>query len=290
MKPSILIAGATGYLGQHLIQAFYRHGYRVGVIVRNEKKIKHLSHMIDTLIIQELSDVEALKKCMSNFDTLISTIGITKQKDKLTYMTVDYGYNFNLLQGALHNNIKQFMYIGVLNGPNHTSLKIIEAKERFVNALVSSDIDAYVIRPSGFFSDIKEIYEMAKKGKAYVVGDGNIQVNPIHGQDLAEFCVKTLNNAPGQYPVGGPHIFSQRDLAQLAFDVLGRPAKIRKIPKWLMAFTKKILTTLTSQTFYGPIEFFLTVLMVDMVGPTYGKHHLKDYFSSLKEAENDKKI
>jgi hypothetical protein len=32
----------------------------------------------------------------------------------------------------------------------------------------------------------------------------------------------------------------------------------------------------------GPIEFFMTVLAVDMVAPTYGKHHLKDFFLENK--------
>lgn len=287
MKPSILIAGATGYLGQHLIQAFYRNGYRVGVIVRNENKIKHLNHMIDTLIIQELSDLEGLKKCMSNFDRLISTVGITRQKDKLTYMTVDYGYNMNLLKGALHNKFKAFIYIGVLNGFNHRDLKILDAKEKFSSALMASEMKTYVVRPSGFFSDIKEIYDMAKHGKAYVVGHGNIHVNPIHGEDLADFCVDILDKPPGQYPIGGPDIFSQNELAQLAFEVLGQEAKIKKVPKWLLTVSKKFIRIFTSQTFYGPIEFFLTVLMVDMVGPAFGKHHLKEYFMSLKEIDND---
>jgi len=42
-----------------------------------------------------------------------------------------------------------------------------------------------------------------------------------------------------------------------------------------------ILATLrlfTSVKTYGPLEFFMTVLAMDMVAPTYGKHSLKDFF------------
>lgn len=47
--------------------------------------------------------------------------------------------------------------------------------------------------------------------------------------------------------------------------------------------TKKILNVFTNQKFYGPIEFFLTVLTIGMVAPTYGDINLKDYFDTLKE-------
>ena len=35
-----------------------------------------------------------------------------------------------------------------------------------------------------------EYLQMAKKGRAYVFGSGENKINPIHGEDLAEICVK----------------------------------------------------------------------------------------------------
>jgi hypothetical protein len=33
---------------------------------------------------------------------------------------------------------------------------------------------------------------------------------------------------------------------------------------------------------YGPIEFFITVLSMDLIAPQYGNHTLKKYFEELK--------
>jgi len=33
---------------------------------------------------------------------------------------------------------------------------------------------------------------------------------------------------------------------------------------------------------YGPIEFFMTVMAMNMVAPEYGKHTLREYFTNLK--------
>ncbi len=44
----------------------------------------------------DLSDPKQLQGILSDVDTLISTVGITRQKDGLTYMDVDYQINKNL--------------------------------------------------------------------------------------------------------------------------------------------------------------------------------------------------
>lgn len=85
-------------------------------------------------------------------DAVITTVGITRQKDGLTYMDVDYGANVNLLREAERAGVSRFIYVSVLNGNNMRHLKICNAKERFVDQLSLSDIDSCVIRPNGFFS------------------------------------------------------------------------------------------------------------------------------------------
>ena len=44
-----------------------------------------------------------------------------------------------------------------------------------------------------------------------------------------------------------------------------------------------LVKVFTGDKFYGPIEFFLTVMAMDMLAPEYGKHTLKEYFTYLSE-------
>ena len=121
---------------------------------------------------------------------------------------------------------------------------------------------------------------MAEKGRAYVFGQGQFKANPIHGEDLANFCIEKLKGVPGTYEVGGPEILTQEEIARIAFEVLDQPVKITRLPIMLVRSVKKILVLLTRQTFYGPIEFFMTVLTMDMIAPRYGKHTVKEFFSA----------
>jgi hypothetical protein len=59
---------------------------------------------------------------------------------------------------------------------------------------------------------------------------------------------------------------------------VGKPVKITRIPIWLRNVMLAALRLATSVKTYGPLEFFMTVLAMDMVAPTYGRHRLRDFF------------
>ena len=151
----------------------------------------------------------------------------------------------------------------------------------FVDQLKKSGLDYCIIRPNGFFSDISEFYEMAKKGRVYLFGNGELKVNPIHGEDLAEVCVDAIEKSDQEIKVGGPEILTHNEIAVTAFDVLDIKPKITNIPDWIRNVMLKLVRIFTVSKFYGPIEFFLSVMAIDMIAPSYGKHTLKKYFTEL---------
>ena len=123
-----------------------------------------------------------------------------------------------------------------------------------------------------------EYLQMAKKGKAYVFGSGENRINPIHGEDVAEVCVNAVNSSEKEINVGGPDILSHNEIAAMAFESIGKTVKIFRVPLWMRNLLVAALKTFTSVKTYGPLEFFMTVLAMDMVAPAYGKHHLKNYY------------
>ncbi|MCZ8130013.1 MAG: hypothetical protein O9284_01730 [Steroidobacteraceae bacterium] len=63
-------------------------------------------------------------------------------------------------------------------------------------ALQTSGLEWTIVRPSGFFEDLKLILRMAAKGSVTVFGDGQARHTPIAGE------------------------------------VLGRPVRVRHVPAW----------------------------------------------------------
>ena len=83
--------------------------------------------------------------------------------------------------------------------------------------------------------------------------------------------------------VGGPEVFTHNEIAELAFQVVNNKPKIKYMPEWMRKTILWFARTFTSQKTYGPMEFFFTVLAMDMVAPMYGNHKLKDFFEGIKK-------
>ena len=280
----ILLAGSTGYLGIYIAKELQQRSCFFRAIARSPKKLEQHDIKANEMLEAELTDPDSIRGCCKGIDIVISTVGITKQKDGLTYMDVDYQANMNLLKEALKSGVKKFIYVSVLNGEKLRTLKICDAKELFVEQLKKSGMDYCIVRPNGFFSDMSEFFNMAKKGRVYLFGDGELKANPIHGEDLAIACVSSIDTPEKEVEIGGPESLTQNEIAMIAFDVLGSKPKITHIPDWVRVGILKMIRLLTNSRVYGPIEFFMTVMAMDMLAPEYGKHTLKEYFTSLNRA------
>ena len=282
-KKNVLLAGITGYLGSHIAKQLKHRGYRIRAIARNPEKLTRMNIDVTDVLKAEVTQPDTIKGCCDDIDVVISTVGITRQKDGLTYMDVDFQANMNLLQQAQKSGVKKFIYVSVLNGEKLKHLKICEAKERFVDQLENSGLDYCVIRPNGFFSDMAEFHAMARKGRIYLFGDGELRTNPIHGEDLAVVCVDAIDKPDHVIEAGGPVVMTHNQIAKAAFEAVGSEPKITHIPDWIRAATLAGARTFTCSTTYGPIEFFLTVMAMDMIAPEYGEHTLKEFFTQLSQ-------
>ncbi|SFL70256.1 Uncharacterized conserved protein YbjT, contains NAD(P)-binding and DUF2867 domains [Gracilibacillus orientalis] len=283
-KPSVLLIGATGYLGSYLLKELVKQNYSVRVVVRNPQKLPQVENYSYEVVEGEVTRPSTIENCCKDIDVVMSTVGITRQKDGLSYMDVDYQANVNVLEEAKRSNVKKFIYVSVLKGDKMKGVKLCAAKEKFVDELRHSGLDYTIIRPTGFFSDMTEFYQMTKRGRVYLFGNGQTKMNPIHGRDLAGVCVSAIDKSEAEIKVGGPEVLTLNEIAYLAFSASNKESKITHIPDWIRLAILKITKTFTSNKTYGPIEFFLTFIGLDnMTAPKYGQHTLEEYFNSLNQ-------
>lgn len=274
----ILVAGASGYLGKYITKELISRNYDTKIIVRNKNKIKLQSDKLE-IIEAQVTKPETLEGIFKGIDVVISSLGITRQQDGLSYMDVDYQANKNLIDEAKRCGVKKFIYISVLNGDKLRHLKICEAKEKLGDYLKSSGLDFSIIRPNGFFSDMGDFLKMAKGGRVYLFGDGELKINPIHGEDLAKAVADTINKDVKEMNIGGPDMLTQNELAGLALKAYSKPVKIVHLPDWIRRFALWCVRVFTKSKTYGPIEFFMSTMVMDMASPQYGVKKLEDFFN-----------
>ncbi len=285
----VLIAGATGYLGKYAVKAFKERGYWVRVLSRSKERLFEpgpftapalSAEDYDELFIGEISKPDTLAGVMDGIDIVYSSVGISRQRDGLTFEQVDYQCNRNLIDLCHGSSVSRFVYVSMQGAEHIMHLAITRAHEKVVADLKQSGMEYRIVRPCGYFSDMGALYDMASKGRAFLVGEGSNRMNPIHGRDLAEVCVDTAEGKELEVEAGGPDIMTQREAAVLAFEVVGKPPKITVIPMWLARGLVKFIGLLSTQ--FGDLaNFIVTAGEIDGVGPKRGTTTLKMYFETL---------
>lgn len=282
----VLVAGATGYLGRFVVQEFKNRGYWVRALARNPQKLEEtgpfmepaVKDQVDEVFVGEITKPETLSGLCDGIDIVFSSIGITRQRDKVSFWEVDYQGNRNLLQLAMKTGVGKFIFVSVFKADIIENLAA--AREMFVEALAKSGLDYAVIRPTGYFSDMSEYLKMAKSGRIYLIGDGRCKINPIHGADLAKVCADAVECRQREIPVGGPETYSHEEIAELAFSVLGKTQKITRIPMWMVDLAVKIIRPF-SDHYYTLATFFKTVMKNDFDAPKTGTRTLKEYYEEF---------
>ncbi len=288
---NVLVAGATGYLGRFVVQEFKQRGYWIRALARSPERLSQpgaflapaVRDQIDDLFVGQVTQPATLAGLCEGIDVVFSSVGLTRQKDGLTFHDVDYQGNKNILDRALEASVAKFVYVSVYNAQLMEHLAIIKAHEDFVRALQASDLPHTILRPTGYFSDIGQYFQMAKSGRAYLIGDGKKHLNPIHGADLACVCAEAIIGSDAEVPAGGPVVYSQNEIAELAFSILGKPVRITRIPTWLASAAVGAMR-LFDRHAADLFDFFATAGQYENVAPCFGTRTLDDYFRELSHS------
>lgn len=283
----VLICGATGYLGRYLVREAHDRGHFVRALVRRESGLGEARAACDDVFVGQATDFSTLGGMCDDIDVVVSALGNRTLKRKPTFWEVDYGANLSILRRALSAEVKQLIFVSVLDGAQHRgAIPQVEARERVVDELKRSDIGWTVIRPSGFFNDMAEFFHMARKtGTVWLPGAGTTRFNPIHGADLAKV---TLDGVGEQHygreiPAGGPDVLSLRQVGELAFAALGKEPRFRSFPAWLMPASARLLKPF-NENVASLIAMFAAFSGADAVTDQHGTHHLADFYRELAQA------
>lgn len=285
-EPLVVVAGATGYLGGHVVRAAKDAGYRVRALARDPERLGELRALCDEVFVGQATDAGTLEGLFEDADVAFSSIGVRHFRRAPTVWDVDEQANRNLVEAAERAGVRRFVFVSVLGGDTmRATVPAAEARERVVERLEASSMSWAVLRPTGFFNDMRDIFEMARGGRVWVIGDGSSRLNPIHGADLADACVRCFDGDENVVrEVGGPDSLSTREIGELAFSTLGRPARFGRLPLWVLRALAAIVLP-----FNVNLGSFLRMFVAleergEAVGEAHGTHRLSAFFAEEAEA------
>jgi uncharacterized protein YbjT (DUF2867 family) len=275
----ILVAGATGQLGRHIVTELNKRGYAIRAIARHPKKLS--GSAVDEIVAADLTRPGTLKDVCQGIDQVISCAGASMNiddfSDRKSFYEVDYHGNLNLLEEAKKAQIRKFIYVSLVYADKLRHVEYADAHEKFIESLRASGIPNTIIRPTGFFSFNLEVLKFADKGRGLLLGSGDCRTNPIHESDVARACVDALERYHGEVVIGGPDLFTRREITELAFAALHRKSSVMSISPGLFKFLISPLR-LFNRRIYALMDFGIAVTQIDVIAPQVDGQRLTNYF------------
>jgi uncharacterized protein YbjT (DUF2867 family) len=280
----ILLAGASGTLGRHVINELDQHDYAIRALTRDRNRL--LNTAAKEIYETDLFDAHRMGWIADQCDAVISCAGASMSmntgnmnawRDRHSFNQIDHQGNLRLLAEAQRVNVGKFVYVSLAGGEQLRHVEYADAHERFVEALRASGLNYTVVRPTGFFGFMLEILRYAQKGMGVLMGDGQRQTNPIHEADVGRACVEALTKTETDFPIGGPDVFTRREITELAFSAIDKPARLMNVsPRVFKAMVSPL--KLINPRLHALMVFGATVTQVDCLAPAYGHRRLVDYF------------
>lgn len=217
MKKKVLITGASGFIGFHLIEAALKRGLAVCAAVRQGSAIDHLkSYDIEYCELDYTNEEQLAKQlAATGCDYIIHAAGATRAGSQQAYDTINAEYTFNLASAALkvpNNKISRFVFMSSLAAVGPLNDKNTLITENVTPAPVTAygrskllaeqklqalpQLPLVVLRPTAVYGarerDILIMMRSINRGIEAYIGKGDQQLSFIYVKDLASVTIDSL--------------------------------------------------------------------------------------------------
>lgn len=241
----IFIAGGTGFVGRHLLNALKEEGQRVRCLVRSAKKADECKKLGFEYHIGSITDRDSLKGALKGVSTVIHLVGIIEESTGVTFNDVHVKGTENLLDEAVGNEIGLFFYQSALGASMTSPFGYQKTKAEAEELVKNSGLPYLIFRPSliiggldGFSLRMKELIQNSPA--IPVPGSGKSLFQPLYIGDWVRCLLKAIKT-PAFYnrtiELGGPERISYNELLKMYMEVLGINKKIVHLPAGLVKAT-----------------------------------------------------
>ena len=237
----ILVTGASGFVGGHVVRALAAAGESVRALVRDAGGAGRLDDADCELVRGDVTDVESLRAAVQGCEAVVHLVSILVGKPADFERVMTQG-TASLLQVAADAGVGRFVHMSALGTNDETkdSVPYYRAKWAMEEAVRGSGLNHAVLRPSFVFAGdggaLSQFTRIAKLAPITpVVGDGKQRLQPIWADDLARAVTLAVK---GQSDVlvelGGPDVVDWNEFWSRLKATLGTRRPTLHVPFWLM--------------------------------------------------------
>ena len=239
---SIVVLGGTGFLGTRLVARLIKDGHRVTVLTRDAQQHKHL------LVLPGLSlencDIHQEAQLSERFrgqDVVINLVGILNERGfgGAGFRRAHTQLAHNVLQAARSAGVTRLLQISALKAAVDAPSYYLRTKgeaEKLIRE--QSAVDWTIFRPSVMFGPGDSFLNrfarlLAAIPLIFPLARPNARLQPVFVDDVVDALLRALHGGASSrqiYELGGPKIYTLREIVELVAKLTGRRRWIIPLP------------------------------------------------------------
>ena len=236
---TVLVTGATGFVGSHMIPALLAADHRVVALVRTptdgELVLSRLAPARRAAVETRVGDVtrpDTLGPALAGVDAVVHLVAIPRDfHGGADLRLVNTEGTRAVVAAMTAAGVRRLIHMGAMGVEDVPDLHYASSKAKAEALVRASGLDWTILKPSlqfgtgdGFFNIIAGLVRLSP-GIVPVPGDGKARFQPIHMDDVAAVAVRALADPTtigGAYDLGGPRYWTYREITREVMTALGK--------------------------------------------------------------------
>ncbi len=236
----VTLFGGSGFVGRHIVRRLAKTGVRLRIGVRHPNEALFLKTagrvgQID-VVGANIRNRKSIEAALEGADAVVNMVGILYERGTQKFADIHAAGAGLLAQCAAQKNIARFIQISAIGADEAAASRYATSKARGENLVTAAIPTAHILRPSliigpedSFFNRFASMAQIVPA--LPLIGGGLTRYQPVSVFDVAEAVAACLDRTPaGVYELGGPVIFTFRQLMEMLLCEIGRSRLLVPMP------------------------------------------------------------
>jgi NADH dehydrogenase len=241
----VTVFGGAGFLGRSIVSSLARQGAHVRVACRRPDEALRCKPMGDvgqvTPVAANIRDDASVAAAVDGADAVINLVGILYESGRQSFDAVHRDGAGRIAQAAATAGVARLVHVSAIGADPQAASKYARSKGEGELAVKAAFDKAVILRPSILFGPDDDFFNrfaaLARISPVLpLIGGGNTRFQPAYVRDAAAAVVAALTHSDTvgrTYELGGPQIYSFRQLLELLLTIIDRKRLLVPVPFWV---------------------------------------------------------
>ncbi len=245
----ILVTGATGFIGRHVVNRLLAEGYRVRCLIPEHKRAAVNWEQTPEIVEGNILDEEVLFRAVSGVHAIIHLENAQWWGRLRDLERVELVGTRNLIAAARAARVGRIVTVSHLGSAPSSAYPLLRIKGMVEDTIRSSGLAYTIIRSGIVFGEedafINNIAMSLRVNPLFFLmpGRGEVVLHPIYIDDLTSAVINCLDNidtVDTLMEIGGPEYITLEDLIRTVMRVSGMRRLIIPVPPYMLRWTAAI--------------------------------------------------